>query len=112
LQVDQIDVVSALTSQLNFLTARHKIHSHNIANAGTAGFQALELMRSTDGADETGAARLLNQNYEMRAKAVDFRMDLELVAMQQNTGQYNLNVSVVDRFLQLRQLAISDSRSR
>ena len=106
-----------LLKLMDCLSLRMKAHAENIANAGTPRYRPLtvtfeDAIKAAASQGDAGVAAV--EPVLRRAPASggfhELRMDLELAAMTKTASRYGTMADMLDRELQLRELAISGVR--
>jgi flagellar basal-body rod protein FlgB len=119
----------ALTSRMNYLTARQSVIAGNIANADTPGYAARDLLASKTGATSSAFGMLLTQAGHVGGKTFakpagtvvqdtrflqqngnSVRLDQELLKQQQTSLDYRLMTQLYSKNAQFQQLALGRGR--
>ena len=119
----------ALTSRMNYLTARQSVIAGNIANADTPGYAARDLLAGKSGAASSAFGMLLTQAGHVGGKTFvkpagtvvqdtrflqqngnSVRLDQELLKQQQTSLDYRLMTQLYSKNAQFQQLALGRGR--
>jgi flagellar basal-body rod protein FlgB len=119
----------ALTSRMNYLTARQSVIAGNIANADTPGYAARDLLVGKSGATSSAFGMLLTQAGHVGGKTFvkpagtvvqdtrflqqngnSVRLDQEMLKQQQTSLDYRLMTQLYSKNAQLQQLALGRGR--